>query len=74
MTIKAKRLLRKFKVGALELADPAPNCSLNEVHELLVGQYPMLRHTQIFESDGVISSCGNFMVYEYIVQPVKTQG
>lgn len=74
MSITVQRLSRKFKIGALELQDPIPNGSLEEVQELLTVQYPTLRHTKIFESGGVISTCGAFMVYEFIIQPVKTQG
>lgn len=74
MSTVISRLVRKFKVGALELSDPLPASSLDDVHEVLVAQYPTLRHTRLFESDGVVSPCNTFILYEFVLQPVKTQG
>lgn len=69
-----QQLKRKFKIGALELPDPIPFGSLDEVQASLAAQFPMLRHTRIFESDATPSPCGEFLVYEFILPPVKTQG
>lgn len=69
-----ENLERKFHLGSIELADPLPSGTLDEVVELLSTQYPMVRFTRIFESDGVLSSCGKSMEYKIQVPPVKTNG
>ena len=75
MNIKSLELLkRKFLIGTIELEDPLPNGSLDEVAELLSTQYAMVRFTRIFESDGVLSGCGKFMTYNIKLPPVKTNG
>ena len=73
MELKFKQLSRKFKVGATELADPLPGGTLNQVQELIAQQFPPVRHTCIFESDGRLSPCGGFIVYDIKPPPVKTQ-
>ena len=72
--IQIQQLARKFKIGALELEDPNPFGTLDDVQAALAAQFPMLRHTRIFESDATPSACGGFLVYEFILPPVKTQG
>ena len=69
-----ENLERKFILGSIELADPIPSGSLDEVVELLSTQYPMVRFTRIYESDGILSSCGRYMEYTIQVPPVKTNG
>lgn len=65
---------RKFKIGAALLEDPAPTASIEEVSRMLSQQYPMIRHTTLYEEDGVPSADGKSLVYEYQLIPVKTQG
>lgn len=72
MTIST--LPRKFKIGATIIEDPCPTLPLEQAHEVLCQQYPMLRNTHIFESDARVSTCGTFIEYEAILPPVKTQG
>lgn len=72
--IEVQRLPRKFTMGATELADPAPSLPLAQVHELFVQQFPIMRQTHIFESDGRLSDCGGFIEYTIVLPPVKTQG
>lgn len=67
-------LPRKFKLGATLLPDPNPEMSLEVVHETLSAQFPMMRHTHIFDSDARLSSCGTFLEYKIVLPPVKTKG
>ncbi|WP_100915910.1 PRTRC system protein C [Pseudoalteromonas spongiae] len=69
-----KKLPRKFKIGAMLLEDPVPTGDLNQVHEILATQYPMIRHTHIFESDAVLSGCGTYLEYSIKLPPAKTNG
>ncbi|GAA5138621.1 PRTRC system protein C [Thalassotalea piscium] len=72
--MKFKNLPRKFKIGATIIEDPSPTSNLDQVHEILAQQYPLLRNTHIFESDGRLSQCGTYIEYEIVLPPVKTQG
>lgn len=67
-------LPRKFKIGATLLPDPNPSMPLEVVHETLSTQFPMIRHSHIFESDARVSLCGTFLEYTIVLPPVKTQG
>lgn len=67
-------LPRKFKLGATLLPDPNPSMSLDQVHETLSAQFPMMRHTHIFESDARLSKCGKYLEYPIVLPPVKTKG
>ena len=69
-----KKLQRKFKVGVTLLDDPLPNGTLEQVHELLSMQHPLIRHTHIFESDGRLSDCKTHMLYTIVLPPVKVNG
>lgn len=72
MTIQA--MTRKFKLGAMLLEDPMPTGTLNEVVEVLSGQFPMVRFTSIFESDAQLSSCNSYLIYDIKLPPVKVNG
>ena len=67
-------LPRKFKIGVALIADPAPDASLDEVQRILIQQYPMLRHTRIYESDGRLNADASAIEYEFQLIPVKTKG
>jgi len=69
-----KQLPRKFKIGATILDDPMPLGDLSQVQSVLAQQFPMLRHTHIYEADGVLSDCATFILYAVILPPVKVQG
>lgn len=56
------------------IADPASSMTLKEVHELLAQQFPLIRHTQLFDSDARISECCQYLDYEFVLPPVKTNG
>lgn len=72
--MQIKQLPRKFKIGVTILDDPMPNCELEYVQSTLAQQFPMLRHTHIYESDGVLSDCATFIQYTIVLPPVKVQG
>jgi hypothetical protein len=74
MSVSVLALPRKFQIGASILEDVLPTGSLDEVSEILAHQYPVLRHTKIFESDAQLSECSTFLLYKVVLPPVKTQG
>ena len=67
-------LPRKFKVGVAIISDPAPEASLDEVQRILTQQYPMLRHTRLYEEDARLNSDATALEYEFQLIPVKTKG
>ena len=67
-------LPRKFKIGVSQLDDPNPSGTLTEAKEILALQYPLLRHTEIYENDAELSPCGKFLIYTVILPPVKVNG
>ncbi|WP_076414905.1 PRTRC system protein C [Shewanella sp. UCD-KL12] len=72
--ISIQTLPRKFKIGATIVEDPAPEASLDEVQRILTAQYPMLRHTRLYQNDGRLNQEGTEIVYEFQLIPVKTKG
>jgi hypothetical protein len=72
--LTATALARVFKIGATVVADPAPSASLPEVQRMLTQRFPMLRHTRIYQNDGVLSDDGKSIVYDFPLVPVKTLG
>lgn len=70
---KAKR---QFKLGALVLDDPNPTADLQECQRLIAKQFPQVRHTHVYSSDGVASEVNGVQVvtYEFIVPPVSVNG
>ena len=72
--MQLKQLPRKFKIGATTLDDPMPSCELEQVQSALAQQFPMLRHTHIYEADGVLSECATHIMYNIVLPPVKVQG
>lgn len=72
--ISIQALPRKFKIGATIVQDPAPEASLDEVQRILTSQYPMLRHTRLYQEDGRLNQEGTEIDYEFQLIPVKTKG
>lgn len=72
--LKAQALLRKFKIGAAVVDDPAPNATLSEVQRMLTQRFPMLRHTRIYNEDAVLSPDGQSLIFEFPLVPAKTLG
>lgn len=72
--LQIQTLPRTFKIGVAIIDDPAPNADLSEVHRILCQQYPMLRHTSIFEEDGRLNTEATEILYEFQLIPVKTKG
>lgn len=72
--LTVQTLPRKFKIGATVLADPNPIGTLKECHAILAQQFPLLRHTTIFEEDARLSACNTYIEYEIQLPPVKVQG
>lgn len=72
--LQVNALPRQFKIGVAVINDPAPTASLDEVQRLLSQQYPMLRHTTIYEEDGIVSQEGTAVVYTFQLVPVKVKG
>lgn len=73
-------VLRKFKIGALVLDDPNPSLSVSQVQEVHAKQFPQVRFTTIFNSDGVIvddatqNSVAPYLLFEYVIPPVSVNG
>jgi hypothetical protein len=67
-------LQRIFKIKGREIIDPNPALPLASAVKTLALNFPVLRHTQVFEEDGVLSDDGLSWVFEIIMPPVKTNG
>jgi len=67
-------LPRKFQIGVATIEDPAPDASLEEVQRILSQQYPMVRHTRIYEEDGQLNTDATEIIYQFELIPVKTKG
>lgn len=68
------QLPRIFKIGATQFDDPCVGGSLADCHEHFAGVMPQVRHTTLFESDGVPNDSMTAMVYTYLLLPPKTNG
>lgn len=71
---KSQVLARTFKIKQAVIEDPNPHLPLADAVRALTANYPVLRHTQVLEEDGVLSEDGKAIVYEVVLPPVKTQG
>jgi hypothetical protein len=67
-------LPRAFKIGATEYKDPYPNGTLDDCHEHFSQSFPQLRHTKLFESDGVINESMTKEIFTFQMLPPKTNG
>tara|TARA_X000000950_G_C13503687_1_gene492791 strand:+ start:323 stop:529 length:207 start_codon:yes stop_codon:yes gene_type:complete len=66
---------RLFNIGKVKnIADPAPNGTLAQAVEFLTASYPQLRHTRIYESDGVLSEDGKTLVFDVPLPTAKVNG
>lgn len=70
------QLIRKFQIGSLVLDDPSPTMSISEVHEVHCKQYPTLRSTTLFNSDGVIGEVAGetCILFTYVMPPASVNG
>ncbi|KJG57026.1 hypothetical protein UA38_11660 [Photobacterium kishitanii] len=71
-TFQAKR---QFKIGHIQISDPAPQCDLTIIFQILCNQFPSLRHTNgIYESDGYLDVESGIVTYTIPLIPPKTNG
>jgi len=64
------RPVRVFKMGAVRLADPAPDLSPAEAVKLYAAAYPHLSNAQLDEPQLI----GEELHYAIKLEPVKTKG
>ena len=58
---------RVFNIGSVKnIADPAPHSPLKVAVEFLTASFPQLRHTRLYDSDGVLSVDGLELVLSLI--------
>ena len=72
--VRVTTLERRFKINSTVIEDSNPSLPLSEAVRALTLNYPVLRHTQVLEEDGVVSDDGKAIEYNVILPPVKTQG
>lgn len=65
------RLVRVFKMGAIRLADPAPDLSPEEAIKLYAASYPHLAHVELNEPE-LIGEELHYAIKQH--QEVKTKG
>ena len=66
---------RVFNIGSVKnIADPAPNMPLSQAGEFLCASFPILRHTRLYDSDGVISEDGLVLVFDVPLPSSKVNG
>lgn len=64
---------RVWKIGAATVQDEFSMLPFKTSFELLAKQHPQVRHTQVFESDGVAQEDGSIL-YNIPLVPAKTNG
>lgn len=64
---------RYFKIGAMQVKDECSALPFQKAFEILSKQYPIVRHTQIFEADGVAQNDGSIL-YEVPLIKAATNG
>ncbi|MUJ20361.1 PRTRC system protein C [Aliivibrio fischeri] len=71
-----KQLPRKFRIGALTLADPSSELTVEEVKRIHSQQYPQVRMTTMYLEDGEIVELNGeqVMLYTYVLPPISTNG
>lgn len=69
-------LVRKFKLGSLVLDDPSPSSDVDEVRRIHSDNYPQVRHTTIWDQDGVPVELNGEIVlmFHYQLPPIKVNG
>lgn len=66
---------RLFNIGKVKnIADPAPGQPLRTAVEFLTSSFPQLRHTRIYDSDGVLSEDGKTIVFDVPLPTAKVNG
>lgn len=63
---------RVFDINGMRISDPTPDKPLAESVRHLTHNYPILRHTQVLEEDGVPEN--GELVFTIHMPPVKTNG
>lgn len=71
--VTSQNAIRKFKLGASIIDDPAPNLSFEESYKLLCQAYPLARHTVMFEEDALPQTDGS-LLYEIPKIKAHTNG
>jgi hypothetical protein len=72
--IKVKNVARAFKINSTIVNDPNPQTCLADAVKSLTLAYPVLRHTQVLESDAELNESGDTLIYTVHLPPVKTKG
>lgn len=72
MTVAVAQLPRYFKINGMLIADPMPQLDIEQSLEHLSHQYPVLRHTKVYESDAEVKD--DKIVYNVFLPPVKSNG
>jgi hypothetical protein len=66
---------RMFKIGAVSgIQDPAPGQPLKTAIEFLTASYPQLRHTRLYDSDGVVQNDGKTILFDVPLPTAKVNG
>lgn len=65
-----KQAQRVFKMGSVELADPDPSMTPDQVIGLYAANYPQLKNATVTDPQLV----ANRLVYSFELPPVKTKG
>lgn len=64
---------RLFKIGSMTVKDELSALPFKKGFEFLAKKYPQIRHTQVFESDGVAQDDGSIL-YDVPLMKVATNG
>ncbi len=63
---------RVFNIGSVKnIADPAPQSPLKVAVEFLTASFPQLRHTRLYDSDGVLSDDGKVLIFDVPLPTAK---
>jgi hypothetical protein len=66
---------RLFNIGTLtHVACPCPHGTLEQAIELLSMRFPQIRHTRVYERDGVFDANNDALVFTIPLIPAKTNG
>lgn len=64
---------RVFNIGQMRINDEFQSLPFDKAYEFLAKKFPQVRHTQVFESDGVIQDDGSIL-YEVALIKSATNG
>ncbi|WP_428774869.1 hypothetical protein [Vibrio sp.] len=68
-----QQVQRIWKIGAARITDPCSALPFAQSFEILAKSHPQVRHTTVFESDGIVQEDGS-VLYEIQLLPAKTNG